>query len=31
MALDAIALHNYLFPETAMRVIGFTKDSPLGK
>ena len=26
-ALDAIALHNYLFPETAMRVIGFTRDS----
>ena len=25
-ALDAIALHNYLFPETAMRVIGFTRD-----
>ena len=26
-ALDAIALHNYLFPETAMYVIGFTRDS----
>ena len=26
-ALDAIALHNYLFPETAMNVIGFTRDS----
>ena len=26
-ALDAIALHNYLFPETAMRVIAFTRDS----
>lgn len=26
-ALDAITLHNYLFPETAMRVIGFTRDS----
>ena len=26
-ALDAIALHNYLFPETAMHVIGFTRDS----
>lgn len=26
-ALDAIALHNYLFPETVMRVIGFTRDS----
>ena len=26
-ALDAIALHNYLFPETAMRVIGFTRDA----
>ena len=25
-ALDAIALHNYLFPETAMKVIGFTRD-----
>ena len=25
-ALDAIALHNYLFPETAMNVIGFTRD-----
>lgn len=26
-ALEAIALHNYLFPEAAMRVIGFTRDS----
>ena len=26
-ALDAIALHNYLFPETAMKVIGFTRDN----
>ena len=26
-ALDAIALHNYLFPETAMHVIGFTRDT----
>ena len=26
-ALEAIALHNFLFPETAMRVIGFTRDS----
>ena len=26
-ALDAIVLHNYLFPETAMKVIGFTRDS----
>ena len=25
-ALEAIALHNYLFPETAMKVIGFTRD-----
>ena len=25
-AIEAIALHNYLFPETAMRVIGFTRD-----
>ena len=25
-ALDAIVLHNYLFPETAMNVIGFTRD-----
>ena len=25
-ALEAIALHNYLFPETAMHVIGFTRD-----
>lgn len=26
-ALEAIALHNYLFPETEMRVFGFTRDS----
>ena len=26
-ALEAIALHNYLFPETIMRVIGFTRDT----
>ncbi|MBR4772564.1 MAG: hypothetical protein IK009_07525 [Bacteroidales bacterium] len=26
-ALEAISLHNYLFPETAMHVIGFTRDS----
>ena len=26
-ALEAIALHNCLFPETAMKVIGFTRDS----
>ena len=26
-ALDAIVLHNFLFPETAMKVIGFTRDS----
>ena len=26
-ALDAIVLHNYLFPETAMYVIGFTRDN----
>ena len=26
-ALDAIVLHNALFPETAMKVIGFTRDS----
>jgi len=26
-ALEAIVLHNYLFPETAMHVIGFTRDS----
>ena len=26
-ALDAIVLHNCLFPETAMHVIGFTRDS----
>ena len=26
-ALDAISLHNYFFPETAMRVLGFTRDS----
>ena len=25
-ALEAIALHNHLFPETAMRFIGFTRD-----
>ena len=25
-ALDAIVLHNYLFPETVMVVIGFTRD-----
>jgi len=25
-AIEAIALHNYLFPETIMRVIGFTRD-----
>lgn len=25
-ALEAIALHNYLFPETAMHVTGFTRD-----
>ena len=25
-ALDAIVLHNSLFPETAMKVIGFTRD-----
>ena len=25
-ALDAIVLHNYLFPETAMHVVGFTRD-----
>ena len=25
-ALDAIVLHNCLFPETAMKVIGFTRD-----
>ena len=25
-ALDAIVLHNYLFPETAMNVVGFTRD-----
>ena len=25
-AFEAIALHNYLFPETIMRVIGFTRD-----
>ena len=25
-ALEAIALHNYLFPETIMRVVGFTRD-----
>ncbi len=26
-ALDAIALHNYLFPETAMHVVGFSRDA----
>ena len=26
-ALDAIVLHNCLFPETAMKAIGFTRDS----
>ena len=26
-ALDAIVLHNCLFPETAMKVVGFTRDS----
>lgn len=26
-ALEAIALHNYLFPETIMRVVGFTRDT----
>lgn len=26
-ALEAIALHNFLFPETAMHVVGFTRDS----
>ena len=26
-ALDAIILHNCLFPETAMKVVGFTRDS----
>jgi hypothetical protein len=26
-ALDAIVLHNYLFPETAMNTFGFTRDS----
>ena len=26
-ALDAIVLHNSIFPETAMKVIGFTRDS----
>ena len=26
-ALDAIVLHNCLFPETAMKVIGFTRDT----
>ena len=26
-ALDAIVLHNCLFPETEMKVIGFTRDS----
>ena len=26
-AFEAIALHNYLFPQTIMRVLGFTRDS----
>lgn len=26
-ALDAIVLHNHLFPETAMHVIGYTRDA----
>ena len=26
-ALEAIALHNYIFPQTIMRVIGFTRDA----
>ena len=26
-ALEAIALHNFLFPETIMRVVGFTRDA----
>lgn len=26
-ALEAIALHNYLFPETIMRIVGFTRDA----
>ncbi len=26
-ALEAIALHNYLFPQTIMRIIGFTRDA----
>lgn len=26
-ALDAIVLHNYLFPETAMHVVGYTRDN----
>ena len=26
-ALEAIALHNYLFPQTIMRIIGFTRDN----
>ena len=26
-AIEAIALHNYLFPQTIMRIIGFTRDS----
>lgn len=26
-AFDAIALHNYLFPESSMQVIGFSRDS----
>lgn len=26
-AIEAIALHNYLFPETIMQVVGFTRDA----
>ena len=26
-ALEAIALHNYLFPETIMRIVGFARDA----
>ena len=26
-ALEAIALHNYLFPETIMQIVGFTRDA----
>lgn len=26
-AIEAIALHNYLFPETSMKVFGFTRDT----